>query len=104
MVGIVQSTREIAVRTPLGQDKLLLTGFAGREVMSQLFRFDLNLLATNDTEVPFEKLLGQPMIVDLPCPRASGGSFTASSAKSPKDRARPTSPSIGPRWSRNSGC
>src|SRR5262245_51880163 len=65
MVGVVQTTREIAVLTPLGQDKLLLTGFSGREAISQLFRFELNLLASNNTEVRFDKLLGQPISFEV---------------------------------------
>lgn len=36
--------------------------------MSQLFRYELNLLAKNDTEVRFDKLLGQPMTVDIALP------------------------------------
>lgn len=53
------------VSTPLGQDELLLVGFAGCEEISSLFSFRLDLLATNATPVDFDKLLGQPMLVAI---------------------------------------
>jgi type VI secretion system secreted protein VgrG len=51
--------------TPLGPDALFLTGFTGREGISQLFRFQLDLLASNGKQIPFEKLLGQMVNVQL---------------------------------------
>ncbi len=38
---------------------LLLTGFTGHEAISELFWFDLDLRATNRTNIEFDKLLGQ---------------------------------------------
>lgn len=38
---------------------LLLTGFTGHEALSELFWFDLDLQATNRTNIEFDKLLGQ---------------------------------------------
>jgi type VI secretion system secreted protein VgrG len=55
----------MAVKTPLGPDDLLLVGFSGQESVSQLFTFALDLVAVNGTEVPFDKLLGQPITVRL---------------------------------------
>jgi type VI secretion system secreted protein VgrG len=42
-----------------------LVGFTGHEAVSQLFNFQLDLLAENATEVPFDQLLGQPVAVGL---------------------------------------
>jgi type VI secretion system secreted protein VgrG len=55
------------VSTPLGKDVLLLEGFSGHEGLSQLFRFQLDLLADNRQvkDVAFDKLLGQPVTVRL---------------------------------------
>jgi type VI secretion system secreted protein VgrG len=44
---------------------LLATGFSGTEGLSQLFSFELDLLASNDTAVPFDQLLGQPFTATL---------------------------------------
>src|SRR5205823_1119805 len=55
----------LEVLTPLGPDVLLLKGFTGREGLSQLFDFHLDLVAENRRQVPFEDLLGQPVAVRL---------------------------------------
>jgi type VI secretion system secreted protein VgrG len=68
MSGYSQVGRAMAVTTPLGKDALLLAGFAGREGISQLFSFQLQLLATNDTPISFEKLLGQKISVAMSLP------------------------------------
>jgi type VI secretion system secreted protein VgrG len=43
-------------------------GFTGHEAVSQLFTFQLDLLAENQRQVPFEKLLGQMITVELELP------------------------------------
>ena len=53
------------VATPLGPDKLLLTGFEGAEQISGLFSFRLDMVAPNATKVEFDKLLGQKIVVAL---------------------------------------
>ncbi len=68
MPTITQAKRPMAVTTPLGVDKLLLIDFAGEEAISQLFEFKLDLLAEVKTDVPFDKLLGQPVGVRLDLP------------------------------------
>jgi type VI secretion system secreted protein VgrG len=55
----------MAVTTPLGKDVLLLVAFTGSEAVSQLFHFRLELLAENQTEVPFDRLLGQKITISL---------------------------------------
>jgi type VI secretion system secreted protein VgrG len=52
----------------LGKDVLLLTGFAGREAISQLFSFNLDLLAENREQVKYDQLLGQPVTLRIELP------------------------------------
>ncbi len=58
-----QDGRLLAVTTPLGKDALLLERFSGTEAISALFEFQLDLLAEPQTDVAFDKLLGQPATV-----------------------------------------
>ena len=65
-----QANQPISVNVPsLGTDVLLLETFAGTEAVSELFRFDLNvltLLASNTaTGLAFDSLLGQSISVAL---------------------------------------
>src|SRR5437868_4733587 len=64
-----QASRPLAVRVKgLDPDALLLVGFSGEEAVSQLFRYRLDLLAENPARIPFEKLLGQSVTVELELP------------------------------------
>jgi type VI secretion system secreted protein VgrG len=54
--------------TPLGPDVLLLVGFSGREALSQLFHFQLDVLAENNVDVSFDRLLGQKVTIGLNLP------------------------------------
>jgi len=67
-MAYTQQNSPLEVMTPLGKDKLLLVGFRGREAISQLFYFDLDLLAENQTEVAFERLLGEKITIRLRLP------------------------------------
>jgi type VI secretion system secreted protein VgrG len=58
----------MTVKSPLGEDVLLLAGFSGREGISQLFQFQLELVAEDPKKVSFDKLLGQPMTIELALP------------------------------------
>ncbi len=58
MAAYTQDTRLIGITTPLGKDVLLLRGFSGRESMSQLSAFDLDLLS-KDPEIKFEDIIGK---------------------------------------------
>ncbi|HQU42520.1 MAG TPA: type VI secretion system tip protein TssI/VgrG, partial [Pirellulales bacterium] len=51
------------VLTPLGKDALLLVGFHGREAISELFQFDLEMIAPRETPVAFDKIIGQSVTV-----------------------------------------
>ncbi len=59
----VQAERPMRLTTPLGPDVLVLVGFEGHEAISQLFRYQLDLVSTENC-VPFEKLLGQEVSVE----------------------------------------
>jgi type VI secretion system secreted protein VgrG len=60
-----QADRPLSVTTPLGKDDLLLIGLSGHEAISQLFSFQLELLAENATDIAFDRLLGQKVSVTL---------------------------------------
>src|SRR5262249_23545215 len=60
-----QTSLPLQITTPLGGNALFLTGFTGREGISRLFRFELELLAENRRKIPFDKLLGQPVNIAL---------------------------------------
>jgi type VI secretion system secreted protein VgrG len=63
-----QANRMLTVTTPLGDDKLLLVGLSGTESLSQLFRMELDLIATNETEVPFDQILGKKVTAHIAAP------------------------------------
>jgi type VI secretion system secreted protein VgrG len=65
MANYTQADRPLSVKTQLADDALLLIGLTGHEAISQLFSFQLDLLAEESDKVKFEKLLGQPIIVRL---------------------------------------
>lgn len=65
MAKYTQANRPLKVFTALGADAFLLTGFRGREAVSQLFSFELDLLAENATAIAFDLLLGQEVSVSL---------------------------------------
>jgi type VI secretion system secreted protein VgrG len=58
-MSTLEANRYLYLTTPLGEDKLLLSGFTGQEGLSKLFQFELELLAENTTSVDFDKLIGQ---------------------------------------------
>jgi type VI secretion system secreted protein VgrG len=60
-----QTNRGLKVTTPLAPDTLLIEGFRGREAVSELFEFTLDLLAESRTPIPFDKLLGETVLVEL---------------------------------------
>jgi type VI secretion system secreted protein VgrG len=76
MPGYTQANRPLKVTTPLGPDTLFLIGFTGHEAVSQLFSYQLELLAENGKEVAFDKLLGQPVSVSLALPGGKTRAFS----------------------------
>ncbi|WP_319577111.1 type VI secretion system tip protein TssI/VgrG [uncultured Desulfobacter sp.] len=67
MTKLTQTTRHIAIDTPLGEDVLLLQRFSAHEEMSCLFTFDLDLLS-KDYEIDFEDIIGQNVTVSMELP------------------------------------
>lgn len=70
MAVYTQENRLLAITTPLGPDVLLAAGLHGREEISRLFHFQIDVLAEIGAQVPFDRLLGQPIAVRL---ELSGG-------------------------------
>jgi type VI secretion system secreted protein VgrG len=63
-----QINRPIAVTTPLGPDTLLLVALRGVEAVSELFRFQLEMLAEDPAAIAFDRVLGQPIAVKIAQP------------------------------------
>ena len=63
-----QSERRYRVTTALGPDALILTGFHGTEGLSQLFQFELSLIAPAEAPADFAAVLGQPAAVEIDLP------------------------------------
>src|SRR5437588_12010136 len=59
MAGYLQAGRFLYVETPLGKDAVILKRYYGHEAISQLFRFELIVVAENSKPVDFSALLGQ---------------------------------------------
>ena len=68
MPSYQQADRLLTVTTPLGSDKLLLVGLVGTEAISQLFQFQLNAIATHETQIPFDQLLGKKVTAHINAP------------------------------------
>src|SRR5437867_128866 len=60
-----QANRPLAVRTPLGEDVLLLEKFAGTEALSRPYAFRLDLLRHGDKPIPFADVVGKPATVEI---------------------------------------
>lgn len=61
-VTIKQEQRFLTVKTPLGDDKLVLTGFEGVEAMSRLFSYRLEMVSSDKAILP-KKIIGQSVSV-----------------------------------------
>ncbi len=67
-MAYTQDGRRLVVKTPLGKNDLLLSGFSGHEAISQPFLFQLECVAENATKIPFESLLGQKVTAEISLP------------------------------------
>src|SRR5689334_5234114 len=56
--NLTQDNRLLAVETSLGKNYFLLTRISGHEAVSQLFQFELEMLADNDA-IQHTELIGQ---------------------------------------------
>jgi len=71
MPTYTQDNRPLSLTTPLGKDKLLLTGCSGHEAISHLFSFQCEALAVNGSNIAFDKLLCQKATVEIELPNKS---------------------------------
>ena len=65
----IQTHREIAVGSPLGEDALLLRGVSITEALGRPFQIELDLLS-EDAEIAFDRIVGQNVTVRI---MTSGG-------------------------------
>jgi type VI secretion system secreted protein VgrG len=65
MLKYIQANRPLAITSPLGKDVLLLTGFRGHEAISQLFNFQVDLVAESNEEIHFERIIGQTVTLEM---------------------------------------
>src|SRR5579864_1575832 len=63
-IGFTQTDRALKIDTPLGPDVLLLRSISGQEAVSQLFRFQLELLSEQD-DIAFDDIVGQNVTVHV---------------------------------------
>src|SRR3974390_296238 len=59
MPSYLEANRFLYLDTPLGADNLLIAGFRGQEALSQLFSFQLEMIAENATDIDFGGVVGQ---------------------------------------------
>ena len=59
-----QENRVLAVKTPLGKDVLLLTGFHGTEGISRLFSFDLEMISESHG-IAFGDIVGKSVTISV---------------------------------------
>ena len=65
MPNYQQRDRPLKITTPLGADILLLRKFEGQEEISRLFDFHVDLLADVESDVQFDKIMGQSVTVEM---------------------------------------
>jgi type VI secretion system secreted protein VgrG len=65
MLNYTQIHRPMAITTPLGKDILVLTRLRGQEAISQLFNFELDLLAEEKSEIHFDQIIGKNVTVEM---------------------------------------
>ena len=67
-MALSQTNRLLQVTTPLGESALVVTGFRGTEQISQLFSFELDLIANNSTTIDFCQLVGKDITLAVATP------------------------------------
>jgi type VI secretion system secreted protein VgrG len=67
-MSFTQANRPIAIHSPLGADVLLLEAIAGSESISELFAFQLDMLADSTKTIAFDKILGQAVSIRVEIP------------------------------------
>ena len=67
-IPVIEGPARLSVATPLGEGVLRLVGFHGREAISELFSFQLDLVAPDGRQIPFEAVLGKEFRVTVSLP------------------------------------
>ena len=67
MARFTQENRHVKITSPLGTDKLLITGMQGNEGISRLFNFELSLVS-EDKGIPFADIIGKGVTVSIELP------------------------------------
>src|SRR5208282_1726541 len=62
-----QANRLIAIQTPLGDNSVLLKRFSGRETISNLFHFSVDLLS-EDENIQYKDIIGKQVTVSVRLP------------------------------------
>ena len=65
MTKYAQANRPLELSAPLPKDELFIERLWACEEINALFTFQLDLFAANETEIPFNKLLGAELTVQL---------------------------------------
>jgi type VI secretion system secreted protein VgrG len=61
---LTQTKREISIKTPLGDNALLLRSFHGSESLSNLFSFELELISEN-ASIAYDKIVSQNVTISV---------------------------------------
>ena len=64
MATFTQDYRVMDIETPLGKDVLILTGFSGTEGISNLFRYELEMVSEKN-DIKFEDIIGKSVTVSM---------------------------------------
>ncbi len=73
-MSYTQKNRPIKVKTPLGDDVLMLRSMTGKEELGRLSEFNLTLLSRDD-QIKLEDVLGQSLTVELTLPEGESRYF-----------------------------
>lgn len=65
MPDYTQTERPLAILTPMGEDILLVAALRGREAVSELFQFELDLLGQPGADIRFEHILGKNVTIKM---------------------------------------
>jgi type VI secretion system secreted protein VgrG len=73
-MALKQMNRLLKLKTPLGEDSLLLTGFRGHEEISRLFHFELDLIS-DDNGIAAAQIVGKNVTFSIDLADGSSRSF-----------------------------
>ncbi len=62
---IHQKGRQLQITTPLGDDALILTSFAGGGALSRLFSYEVEMFSQTELEIAAEKIVGKSVDVRI---------------------------------------